>query len=562
VDADARLGEQRLLQLIQSGRGLVGELSLDRVLEMLLNSAREVTGARYAALGILDQWRDGLERFLSRGVDQLTEQAIGDPPCGRGVLGLLIEDPRPLRLLDVSSHPRFYGFPLNHPPMSTFLGVPIVIRGEAWGNLYLAEKRNREPFTVADESAALILADWAAIAIGHARLYQHAEERRDELERAVRGLEATTAIAQAVGVETHLEPLLELIAKRARALVAARALVILLAEGDDLLVAAQAGELPPGVARMRLPGDRTLAGEALQARRPLRIDEESARLRGSTDSLGLSVTGALFVPLLYRGSGVGVLAALDRLGERTTFDEDDELLMRSFAASAATAVATAKVVAEDQLRRSLEAAERERGHWARELHDELLQALAAVRLRLAAALRRKDDDAVREAAGSAVEQLDREIGELRNLIQELRPAELDEFGLRAALSSLIERAAADEELEVEAKIELPEGNGDRPRRYSPEVETAVYRLVQEALNNVTKHAEARRAWLQIRDRNGAMQVTVADDGRGFDPDAPAEGFGLAGMRERVALLSGELEIASSPKGTRISSRIPVSNGPA
>ena len=167
---------------------------LDRVLE----TAREITGARYAALGVLNERRTELARFLTSGVEEDTHRAIGDLPRGRGVLGVLIEHPQPLRLPDVGQHPSSYGFPIGHPRMRTFLGVPVLIRGEVWGNLYLAEKAGGE-FTKADEEAAVILADWAAIAIENARLYETSELRRVELERAFSGLEATRDVAVAIG---------------------------------------------------------------------------------------------------------------------------------------------------------------------------------------------------------------------------------------------------------------------------------------------------------------------------------------------------------------------------
>src|SRR5436190_6618287 len=159
---------ERLRRLIEVGRGLVTELDLESVLERLLEVACELTGARYAALGVLDQSRQELERFLTRGLDDSTRRGIGDPPRGHGVLGTLIRDPRPLRLPDVGLHPDSWGFPAGHPPMTTFLGVPVMIRGEAFGNLYLTEKREGE-FDEADEETMVVLADWAAIAISNAQ---------------------------------------------------------------------------------------------------------------------------------------------------------------------------------------------------------------------------------------------------------------------------------------------------------------------------------------------------------------------------------------------------------
>ncbi|HEX8205791.1 MAG TPA: GAF domain-containing protein, partial [Solirubrobacteraceae bacterium] len=215
---------ERLQRIIEVGRALVTELDLDALLDRILEAARELTGARYAALGVLDERREALERFVTAGVDPATHAAIGDLPRGRGVLGTLISDPRPLRLEHVGSHPDSYGFPPAHPRMDTFLGVPVRIRGEAWGNLYLTEK-DGGPFDEDDEAAVVILADWAGIAVDNARLYQRERDRRSELERAVRGFETTSEIARALGGETEMDRVLELIVKRGRALVAARSML-------------------------------------------------------------------------------------------------------------------------------------------------------------------------------------------------------------------------------------------------------------------------------------------------------------------------------------------------
>ncbi len=163
------LTESQLERLLAAGRELVSDLDLEGVLRRVLDAAVEITGARYAALGVLDEDRSGLESFIYLGIDERTRAQIGDLPRGRGVLGTLIADPTPLRLADVSAHPASFGFPEGHPPMNSFLGVPISIRGEQWGNLYLTEKKDDREFSAADEEAVLQLAEWAAIAIGNAR---------------------------------------------------------------------------------------------------------------------------------------------------------------------------------------------------------------------------------------------------------------------------------------------------------------------------------------------------------------------------------------------------------
>jgi signal transduction histidine kinase len=546
--------QRRLARLIDAGRGLLSELDPETVLDRLLETAVDLTGAQYAALGILDEERRELARFLTRGIDADTHRTIGDLPRGRGLLGVLIEEPRPLRLEDVGEHPRSYGFPPGHPPMRTFLGVPILIRAQAWGNIYLTDKPGGQPFTSEDEEAVIVLADWAAIAIENARLYRDVAARREELERAVRGLQATAAIAHAIGGETELEKILELVVKRGRALVEAHDVLIMLREGDELVVAAGAGHVTIGEGA-RLPLRGSTAGEVLAAGHPRRIGDAVGELRISPEQLGVGgASTALLVPLLYRGQSLGVLAAFDRLEGDGAFTRDDEQLLEAFAAQAATAVAMAKSVEADHRRRSLAAAEAERHRWARELHDETLQALGGLRVLLSSAARLDDPAAMRAAMREAAEQLAGDIDSLRSLIAELRPPALDELGLAPALTSLAQRTEAANELEVRTDVELPEA-----RRLTPEMETTVYRVVQESLTNVVKHARAASVDLAVRCDGQHVDISVADDGIGFDADgAAATGFGLAGMRERVELAGGELSVLPGPHaGTVVRARLPL-----
>jgi signal transduction histidine kinase len=523
------LDAPRLQRLIAVGRELLSELDLDSLLDQLLATAQELTGARYAAVGVLDENRRDLARFITRGVDEQTHRAIGDLPRGRGVLGALITDPRPLRLGDVSAHPSSYGFPPGHPPMETFLGVPIIIRGEAWGNLYLTQKDGGEPFTEADEESATVLAEWAAIAIGNARLYEDVTARREEAERAVRRLEATTTIARAVGGETDLARVLELIVKRGRALVDAEGLLILLREGAGLVVAATAGVLPAG-----LEG-ATIASHS-----------------ASIEELGLDPNSALTVPLVFRGQSLGLLAAHGRQGAGGTLGDEDERLLLAFAASAATAVATARTVEEKRLRDVIQGAEEERRRWSRELHDDTLQGLGALRLVLSAGRRSGSPETLRDAVDEAIAQLDDEIEGLRSLIRELRPAALDELGPGPAIEDLATRTSARHGVEVVTDVLL-----DPERRHAPEVEIALYRIIQEALTNAVKHAGGERVAVEVAERDGVLHARVADDGGGFDPASADGGFGLTGMRERVALLGGELAIASSERGTTVTAVLPA-----
>lgn len=552
---DGVLDEHRLQRLIDVGRVLVSELDLEVVLNRVLEVARELTGARYAAVGILDERREALERFLTLGIDEEARAAIGDLPRGRGVLGILISEPKPLRLHDVGEHPRSYGFPPAHPPMTSFLGVPILIRGEAYGNLYLTEKEGGD-FTEADEQSAVILAEWAAIAIDNARLYKAVSDRREELERAVRGLEATTEIARALGGETELDRVLELIAKRGRALVDARSLLILLEEGEHLVIAATAGETPGDARGRRLPIE--LSGELLQSGRAERLADISSRPGFSSGEIGVVARSALIVPMVFRGQAVGILAAFDRMIGGPEFRREDEGLMLSFAASAATAVYTAQSVAAERLRENMAASEEERRRWARELHDETLQALGGLRVVLSSALQRGSPEGLAAAVRDAVDQLSSEIENLRNLITELRPAALDEIGLQPAIESLAERVATAEGLLVKTQLDFGGERDGAEARLGAELETTVYRLVQEALTNVAKHAQAKRVSVEVSKKDGWIEVYVRDDGIGFDPESVSGGFGLAGMRERVALAGGKLEVASAPgSGGSIRASLPM-----
>jgi signal transduction histidine kinase len=551
----AHSGDGWVRRLLDVGRALVSELDQRAVLDLVLEAAREITGARYAALGILSEERSELEQFLTLGIDPDSQGAIGDLPRGRGVLGVLIEDPRPLRLKDVGQHPLSYGFPAAHPVMRSFLGVPIVIRGKAWGNLYLTEKEGGD-FTEVDEEAAVMLAQWAAVAIENAKLYETTEQRRQELEKAMRTLEATRDVAVAIGRDIGLDHVLELIVKRGRALVGARSLVIMLRDGAELVVQATAGHAEE-MHGVRLPMAGSTSGHVLARGHPERITDVSSRLRVAPAEFGVvDAQTALLVPMVYRGDGVGILAAFDHGTEQAAFSEDDEQMLRSFAASAATAVALAQSVRADRLRSSLAAADAERRRWARELHDETLQGLGGVRLMLSSSLRHEDLARAREAMREAMQQIEQEIESLRGIITDLRPAALDELGLRSAIETLLDRHRELSEAEVEAELALASRSaGDAS--FDEELEITVYRLVQEALTNVGKHAQASRVRVAIGQSDEALWLEVEDDGVGFDPEAKTSGFGLAGMRERVALAGGTLEISSAGEGTLVKASLPV-----
>jgi signal transduction histidine kinase len=466
------------------------------------------------------------------------------------VLGVLISDPRPLRLADVSDHPRSYGFPAGHPPMRTFLGVPLRIRDQVYGNLYMTDKESGE-FDDADQEAAVVLAEWAGIAIENARLYENATRRSEELSRAVAGFEASLAVARAVGGETELDRILELIAKRGRALVEADSMLIALYDGRTLTIRSVAGrldrELEGGV--VHLPG--TAVSEVINRQRALHIHDD-----GSPTAVmaGIVARAGLVVPLVFRTSCVGVLCALDPIDGSSRFTAEHERVLEAFASSGATAVATGQNVAQERLRRSIEASESERRRWARELHDETLQDMASLKLLLGAARRSKDVEAIHRVLDDVTEQLIASIRSLRHLIGELRPAVLDDAGLQPALEALGARIESSG-IDVSMSLDLPtRASGELPQ----EVEDTLYRLVQEALTNVVKHAGATEVSVSVVLEADRLEVNVEDNGRGIDPEGSSSGYGLVGMRERAALVGGTIEIASEPgRGTRVSASIPL-----
>ena len=555
TDFGGRLDEIQLRRLLEVGRSLVSNLDLESVLQSVLEAARDLTGARYAALGVLNDRGDGLERFLTIGIDGATRARIGDLPQGHGVLGALIKDPRPLRLADVGTHPHSYGFPAGHPSMTTFLGVPVRIRDAVYGNLYLTEKAGGE-FGEADEAAVVVLAEWAGHAIANARLYLSAAERRDELQRAIAGFEAALAVARAVGGETRLDRILELIVKRGRALVDARSMFVALESEGQLTVDAVAGELDRSLEHQAVDVAHTPAADVLTFHQPVHLTRDGEDTVAVFE--GVDARAALLVPLVFRGVAVGILGALDPTSGADRFTAEDSRVLEAFASSGATAVATGRNVAEERARRGIEASEAERRRWARELHDETLQDMASLKMILSTARRSDDHTKVDRILDQAIEQLTLGISSLRQLITDLRPPILDEAGVQPALEHLVERLSLISDLDVRMNVDLAYDSGRRSFRLAPIVEDALYRVVQEALSNVVKHAGATTVDVSIVETDDRIDIRIADDGVGIGDQHNTSGFGLMGMQERIELIGGSIAIDSSASGgTGIRASVPV-----
>jgi two-component system, NarL family, sensor histidine kinase DevS len=535
----------RTRALVEAGIALSSELSLEAVLQKLVETAAALTGARYAALGVLDPSGQRLERFVTTGVDEETHRAIGELPTGRGILGVLIRQAAPLRLHDLSEDPRSVGFPPGHPPMRTFLGVPVVLRGVSYGNLYLTEKEGGADFSEDDEVAVGMLASQAAVAIENARLYEAATRWSAQLE----SLNEVTGV---LVTEFDLPRLLEAVASHLRDLIGARAVTIALPYGEGMRIEAAAGEKLEAHVGTVLPG-RSKTMRVLERKRSERVDsvlddpevdQESARR--------LEMSTALYVPIVVRDEAIGVIGAHDKLGPDLRFTPEDLRLAEVFAARSAIAVDLSRRVARDALRRVVSAQEAERRRLARELHDETGQALTSILLGLRG-VEEADGEAELRAAVTEVRDLVRStLQDVRQLAVELRPKALDDFGLVAALERLTQSFGEQTGIAVEFQPALGE-------RLPAEIETALYRIVQESLTNIVKHARATSVSIVLTRQGDKVMAIVEDDGVGFEPGRPrAGGLGLVGMRERVSLLGGRLAVESRPgAGTTFVAEVPL-----
>src|SRR6478736_49355 len=328
-----RRDTDRFRALVEAGVSISSELSLDALLQALVEKAAELTGARYAALGVIDRAGTELERFVTTGIDAGTHAAIGDLPRGRGLLGTLIREAKPLRLHDLAEDTRSSGFPPNHPAMRSFLGVPIMLRGVPYGNFYLTEKVGGEDFAEDDEETVSLLASQAAVAIENARLYEAATGWSKQLE-------SLNEVGNALATETDLDRLLDLVARRLRELLDARIVIVALPTGaDELRLAAVAGENAEQLLDQTMRRSGSKSGRVLERGQSERTDSvlddpdvspELARL--------LAARTGLWVPLVTRGGAIGVIAAHDKRGSDARFSDNDLRLAETFATRAAVAV--------------------------------------------------------------------------------------------------------------------------------------------------------------------------------------------------------------------------------
>jgi signal transduction histidine kinase len=542
---------RRLRELLQAGLALNSELSLDALLRRIAEVAASITNARFAALGVIDESGQGLERFIVTGVDEEQQAAIGDFPRGRGILGVLIRDAGPLRLARISDDERSVGFPPNHPPMTTFLGVPVLLRGVAYGNLYLTEKEGGGEFTDEDEETVTLLAAQAAVAIENARLYESAT-------RWSRQLESLHDVVRSLVGELDLQHLLELVCERLRELIGARLVLVALPTGadGDLQVTAVDGEADASsLVGTVLGRSHSKAGRVLDRRHSARVDSmlDDPEI-GPDEARQVAARTGLYAPLIAGSEGVGIIAVHDKLGPDARFTDEDLRLTEIFAARVAVAISLSQRVARDTVRRVVEAQEGERKRLALELHDETGQALTSILLGLKAIRAADGDEAAKRAEADVRALVVQALQDVRALAVELRPSALDDFGLVPALRRLAETFGERSGIETVVETSVD-------RRLPTEIETTLYRVVQEALTNIVKHSGAEHVSIVVSSTDSSIAVTIDDDGAGFDPqDVRPDALGLLGMRERLALVGGTLTLESSVDGgTTVAARAPVTS---
>ena len=541
--AVAERDEDRFTMLLEAGMAMASELSLPALLQRIIDLAAAVTGARYGALGVLGR-TGGIREFVTTGITDPERARIGHLPVGRGILGLLIKEARPIRIPDISKDPRSVGFPPDHPPMRSFLGVPVMTGGKVFGNLYLTEKQGASEFTEEDEQAVVLLAAQAGVAVDNARLYEDARLRE-------RRLEATREITEAILTGAEPPEVLGLIARRARELMNADLATIAVPADDpgQLVLVAAEGKMAEELLGMRFPLAGSVSGDVISSGQPAVI-ETMTELDGPAQPMlrAGGIGPAMFVPLSAEGRPFGTLGVGSE-ERRDPFEQDDLGVIQTFAAQASVALEYAR--ARRELDRLMVMEDRER--IAKELHDGVIQSLFAVGMGMQATAQLARDPAIEERVESAVAEIDRVIRDLRNYIFGLRPGiladqELDQ-ALRQTVKEFEEKTGTLAIADIDPKVATALG----PK--APDV----LQLAREALSNVGRHAGAATCRVSLVRDEGMALLEIDDDGDGFDPaKRKASGQGLRNLEERAVQLGGAFEIQSIPsEGTTVKIRIPL-----
>jgi signal transduction histidine kinase len=541
VNGEGKVDHRDLL--LEAGLALSSERSLPAILQRIVELATKLTGARYGAIGVLGS-RGGISQFIYTGITAEQRAAIGDPPVGKGILGALIQDARPLRLRDLRDDPRSAGFPANHPVMRSFLGAPVMAWGRVFGNIYLTDKRGADEFDAADERALLGLAAQAGVAVQNAHLYE-------ELEARVQRLDALHEISTAILRGDDSEAVLGLVARQARELLHAdvASVAVPTADREQLIVRTADGAAADELIAGTFPLAGSVSGDAMAGGRVVVLVDAAADERVAQPTVRSGLFGpALFVPLAARGEPFGTLLLARRRGGQP-FDDGEVRLAEVFAGQAAVVLEQARLQAEVHRLGTLEDRER----IARELHDGTIQALFTIGLGLQGTASLVAEPEAERRIQAAVEELDRVIRDLRNYIFGLEPGVLADRKLGQALEEMVEEfghragMVAIPEIDPEAAAEISQHAAE------------VVQLAREALSNVSRHARAATCRVSLHRQDGAALLEIDDDGRGFDPAATdGAGRGLGNLRARAARLGGRVELISAPgEGTTVRIAIPV-----
>jgi signal transduction histidine kinase len=536
-----RVGEvmtsrDRLRALLDAVVAIAADLDLRPTLERIVESACQLAGARYGALGVLGDDRTLVE-FITHGLSPAEHAAIGQLPTGRGVLGLLIDDPRPVRMPDITQHPKSFGFPDKHPAMHSFLGVPVRIRERIYGNLYLAEKQGGAEFTDDDEQIVVALAAAAGVAIDNARLYSVGQRRQ-------RWLAAASEITALLVGQVQRTAALRLIARRAREAAEAELVLVLLHDEDAGDLTVEAAEFADG-AQSALVGatfavDETQFADALRSRKQQAVPNVAA---AAPWVVPLPDAPAIVVPLATSDALHGLLVVVSAGHGR---DREEELAMLgTFAGQAALAFERALAQEEREMYVILEDRER----IARDLHDVVIQRLFATGMQLQTAARIAAKREVADRVNAAVDDLDATIRDIRSAIFELRTPISAQ--LRTEIREIV--AVAAEQLGFRPAVELI---GPLDSAIPAELHADLLAVVREALSNVVRHAAASVVRVVVAAEPGTVRVMVADDGVGL----PADGrrSGLANLGARADRLDGTFETrANDPRGTVVEWCVPL-----
>ncbi|HKC20341.1 MAG TPA: GAF domain-containing protein [Candidatus Dormibacteraeota bacterium] len=528
--------------LLEAGLTLASELSLPIVLQRIVDLAVDVTDARYGALGVIGEG-GVLVEFVTTGIPAKQRKAIGPLPTGRGVLGQLIHDPKPLRLSNIADHPHSVGFPANHPPMHSFLGAPVQAMGRVFGNIYLTEKRTANEFSTDDQEALTVLATQAGVAIANATLY-------DDIRSRERWLGALRDITDMVLAGTSESVLLESIAEHARALAAADAATIITATETpgQLAVAAAAGARASEVRGHTLPVEGSISGAVMTTGTAMAFDDVSTDSRAYQPIVRLGKYGPAYFGPLRVPNGVNGTLMVANLKGGVRFDEDKIRRVATFADQASIAIQYRRAQAE--LHRLGLMEERER--IAKELHDGIIQSLFAVGMNLQGTAMMANAPETTKRIEGAVEELDRVIRDLRNYIFGLRPGILADRQLDQALRQLGEEVQGRSSVKVEVDVDAGLAAALSGRSAD------IVQVCREALSNIARHSGASAAKLVLSRQGGNALLLIEDDGAGFDPSANTVGTGIGNMRERAASLEGTMDVSSRRgAGTRIRITFPI-----